>query len=350
MLKRLATLLSLAAVATIATSAIAENISGAGATFPAPIYARWAADYQRASGDRVNYQSVGSGAGIRQIQARTVTFGASDSPMRSDDLARNGLIQFPLVIGGVVPVVNLPGIAPGQMRLTGPIVADIYRGIITRWNHPLIVAANPGVNLPNLPITVVRRSDGSGTTFIFTTYLASVAPRWAAAVGAGNAVAWPVGIGGRGNEGVSAFVRQTPGAIGYVEYAYAKQNRLSHTQMQNRAGRWVQPDDTTFSAAAAGARWNAATGFGTLLLNQPAPAAWPMTGATFIMMYRRADNPAASAAALRFFNYALTQGDAAATALDYVPLPAALKAQVRASWSQVVGADGRPVFTAAAAR
>ena len=349
MLKKLAAILGVAALAVGATAAFADNISGAGATFPAPIYARWAADYQRISGDRVNYQAIGSGAGIRQIQARTVTFGATDSPMRSDDLARNGLVQFPLVIGGVVPVVNLPGIAPGQLRLTGPVLADIYRGIITRWNSPLIAALNPGVALPNLPITVVHRSDGSGTSFLFTSYLSLKAPRWAAAVGSGNAVAWPVGIGGRGNDGVAAMTRQTVGAIGYVEYAFAHQNRLTHAQLQNRAGRWVQPEGPAFAAAAAGARWNPAQGFGTLLLDQPAPTAWPITGATFILMYRQQSEPAAATAALRFFNYALTNGDAAANSLDYVPLPAALKAQIRASWNTIVGPDGRPIFTAAAA-
>ena len=347
MLKQIATILSVAALAVGATAAFADNISGAGATFPAPIYARWAADYQRVSGDRINYQAIGSGAGIRQIQARTVVFGASDKPMRSDDLARNGLVQFPMVIGGVVPVVNLPGVAPGQLRLTGPLVADIFRGIITRWNHPLIAAANPGVRLPNLPITVVHRSDGSGTTFLFTSYLSLVAPRWAAAVGANDSVAWPVGVGGRGNDGVSAFVRQTPGSIGYVEYAFAQQNRMTYTQMQNRAGRFVTPDDSAFAAAAAGARWNPAQGFGTLLLNQPAPTSWPITGATFILMYRQQTDPAAGAAALRFFNWAYTNGDAAATQLNYVPLPPALKAQVRAYWNSVVGPDGRPVMAAA---
>ena len=347
MLKQIATILSVAALAVGATAAFADNISGAGATFPAPIYARWAADYQRTSGDRINYQAIGSGAGIRQIQARTVVFGASDKPMRSDDLARNGLVQFPMVIGGVVPVVNLPGVAPGQLRLTGPLVADIFRGIITRWNHPLIAAANPGVRLPNLPITVVHRSDGSGTTFLFTSYLSLVAPRWAAAVGANDSVAWPVGVGGRGNDGVSAFVRQTPGSIGYVEYAFAQQNRMTYTQMQNRAGRFVTPDDSAFAAAAAGARWNPAQGFGTLLLNQPAPTSWPITGATFILMYRQQTDPAAGAAALRFFNWAYTNGDAAATQLNYVPLPPALKAQVRAYWNSVVGPDGRPVMAAA---
>ena len=347
MLKKIAAILGVAALAIGATAAIAADISGAGATFPAPIYARWAADYQRAAGDRINYQAIGSGAGIRQIQARTVVFGASDKPMRSDDLARAGLVQFPMVIGGVVPVVNLPGVAPGQLRLTGPLVADIYRGVITRWNHPLIAAANPGLRLPNLPITVVHRSDGSGTTFLFTSYLTMVAPRWAAAVGANDSVAWPVGVGGRGNDGVAAFVRQTPGSIGYVEYAFAQQTRMTYTQMQNRAGHWVAPDDSAFSAAAAGARWNPAQGFGTLLLNQPAPTSWPITGATFILMYRRQTDPAAGAAALRFFNWAYTNGDASATQLNYVPLPPALKAQVRAYWNGIVGPDGRPVMAAA---
>jgi phosphate transport system substrate-binding protein len=347
MFKQIATMMSVAALAVGATAAFAADISGAGATFPAPIYARWAADYQRASGDRVNYQAVGSGAGIRQIQARTVVFGASDNPMRSDELARNGLVQFPMVIGGVTPVVNLPGVQSGQLRLNGPILADIYRGIITRWNSPIIASFNPGMTLPNLPITVVHRSDGSGTSFLFTSYLSMRAPRWRASVGAGNSVSWPVGVGGRGNDGVAAMVRQTPGSIGYVEYAYALQNRMTVTQLQNRAGQWVRPDDSAFAAAAAGARWNAAQGFGTLLLDQPGPASWPITGATFILMYRRPADPAASAAALRFFDWALRNGDGAATQLNYVPLPAALKAQIRSSWTAIVGSDGRPVMAPA---
>ncbi len=311
----------------------ADSITGAGATFPAPVYAKWAEMYKAQTGAGLNYQSIGSGGGIRQITANTVDFGATDKPLKPDDLATNGFIQFPTVVGGVVPVVNLPGVKSGQIRLTGAQIADIYRGVIKKWNDPLLVRTNPGMTLPNLPITVVHRSDGSGTTFIFTTYLALKAAHWASDVGANDSVSWPVGLGGKGNEGVAAFVKQTPGAIGYVEYAYATLNNLTYTQVQNKAGKFVSPTAAAFAAAAAGAKWNAAPGFYLLLVEQPAPDAWPISGATFILLHT---NQAKGKAVLAFFDWAYKNGDAAAAQLAYVPLPAAVKEQVRKlAWSKL---------------
>jgi phosphate transport system substrate-binding protein len=321
----------------------AADISGAGATFPAPVYAKWAELYRAQTGNRLNYQAIGSGGGIRQITAGTVAFGATDKPMKPDELSANGFAMFPTVIGGVVPVVNVPGLKPGELRLTGPLLGDIYRGVIKRWNDPLIAKQNPGVALPNLPITVVHRSDGSGTTFLFTSYISLKAARWAAEVGANDAVKWPTGIGGKGNDGVAAFVRQTPGAIGYVEYAFAKQNRLTHTLMQNKAGKWVSPSAENFSAAAAGANWAKAPGFYQLLLDQAAANAWPITGATFILVRTNPAEPAETAEALKFFDWAYKNGDASAQALDYVTLPPAVKDLVRKSWSKV-RANGQPVY------
>ncbi len=328
-------LTALAAVATLAMAGgvQAETISGAGATFPAPVYAKWAEMYKAQTGNLLNYQSIGSGGGIRQINANTVDFGASDKPMKPDDLATNNLVQFPTVIGGVVPVVNLPGIASGQIKLTGPQLADIFRGVIKKWNDPLLAKTNAGVNLPNLPITVVHRSDGSGTTFIWTTYLATKAAHWASEVGANDAVAWPTGIGGKGNEGVAAFVKQTPGSIGYVEYAYAKLNNLTYTQVQNKAGKFVSPTAAAFAAAAANAKWQAAPGFYLLLVEQPGPEAWPISGATFILLHK---DQAKAKQVLAFFDWAYKNGDAAASQLAYVPLPAAVKDLVRKSaWSKI---------------
>ena len=336
----------LAAVATLAgsTAAIAADVSGAGATFPAPVYAKWAEMYRVQSGDRLNYQAIGSGGGIRQITAGTVDFGATDKPLKPDDLATGGFSMFPTVIGGVVPVVNLPGIKSGQLRLTGPLVADIFRGVLKKWNDPLIARYNPGVALPNLPITVVHRSDGSGTTFLFTTYLASKAPRWASEVGANDAVKWPVGLGGKGNDGVAAYVKQTPGAIGYVEYAFAKQNSLTYTLLQNKAGKYVAPAAANFSAAAAGAKWSSAPGFYLLLLDQAGAEAWPITGATFVLVKTRQENAEKGREVLAFFDWAYKNGDAPALQLDYLPLPAAVKDMIRKSWTKVVGPDGKPVY------
>ncbi|HEX6858593.1 MAG TPA: phosphate ABC transporter substrate-binding protein PstS [Caulobacteraceae bacterium] len=344
MLRKLATAIALTLA--VGTAAQAASITGAGATFPAPVYAKWAEDYKADTGTALNYQAIGSGGGIKQIKAKTVDFGASDKPLKPADLEEAGLMQFPAVMGGVVPVVNIPGVKAGQIRLTGAQLGDIYRGVIKRWNDPLLARTNPGMKLPNLPITVVHRSDGSGTTFLFTSYLVLQAPSWASQVGASDAVEWPTGVGGKGNDGVAAMVRQTPGSIGYVEYAYAKQNNLTHTLLRNKAGKFVAPTAANFAAAAAGADWSKAPGYYLLLLDQPGAAAWPITGATFILMYKKQDNPAAAAEVLKFFDWAYKNGDADAQNLDYVPMPAKVKAMVRGAWAaQIKGADGKAVYT-----
>ena len=322
------------------------EISGAGATFPAPLYAKWAELQKAETGLALNYQAIGSGGGIKQIKSKTVAFGASDKPLKPAELDEAGLAQFPTVIGGVVPVLNLPGVTGGQVKLTPAQLADIFLGKITKWSDPGLAAGNAGVKLPNLPITVVHRSDGSGTTFLFTSYLTAVAPQWTA-VGASDSVKWPVGLGGKGNDGVAAFVKQTPGAIGYVEYAFAKQNGMTAASLQNAAGAFVAPTAESFAAAAAGADWSKAPGFYLLLINQPGQGAWPITGATFILMHKAQATAATGHGVLSFYDWAFTKGDAAASELAYVPLPAALKAQVRASWSAIVGPDGKPVYTPA---
>lgn len=339
-------LTGLVAAATLAgvVPAHAADISGAGATFPAPLYAKWAEGYRAQTGDRLNYQAIGSGGGIRQITAGTVDFGATDKPLKPDDLAASGFTMFPTVMGGVVPVVNVPGLKSGQLKLSGALTADIYRGVVKKWNDPLIAKYNPGLKLPNLPITVVHRSDGSGTTFLFTSYLAMKAPRWASEVGANDAVKWPVGLGGKGNDGVAAYVKQTPGSIGYVEYAFAKQNGLTYALLQNKAGKYVAPAAANFAAAAANANWKAAPGFYLLLLDQPGAEAWPITGATFILVKTRQEDAAKGREVLAFFDWAYKNGDAAAQQLDYLPMPAAVKDMVRKSWSKVVGPDGKPVY------
>jgi phosphate transport system substrate-binding protein len=319
-------------------------ISGAGATFPAPIYARWAEAYKQETGQTLNYQAIGSGGGIKQIQARTVDFGASDKPLKPAELDKSGLFQFPTVIGGVVPVMNLPGVQPGQVKLTGPLLADIFLGNVKNWNDPKIAQASPGVKLPNLPITVVHRSDGSGTSFLFTSYLAGQSPAWAQKVGASDSVQWPTGMGGKGNDGVAAFVKQTPGSIGYVEYAYAKQNNMTYAQLQNHDGAFVSPTADAFAAAASGADWTKAQGNYLLLVDQPGAAAWPITGATFILVHKKQDDAAKGKAVLSFFDWAYKSGDAAASKLDYVPLPAEVKDMVRKQWGEIKTADGQPVF------
>jgi phosphate transport system substrate-binding protein len=345
MLKKLATALGGALIASAATLSHAATISGAGATFPAPVYAKWAETYKAQSGNSLNYQAIGSGGGIKQIIANTVDFGASDKPLKADELDKNGLMQFPTVMGGVVPVMNLPGVKPGQIKLTGAQLADIYRGVIKKWNDPLLAKTNAGVTLPNLPITVVHRSDGSGTTFLFTSYLALKAPHWASEVGANDSVQWPTGIGGKGNDGVAAYVRQTPGSIGYVEYAYAKQNGLTYALMQNKSGKFVAPTAQNFAAAAAGANWSAAPGFYLLLLDQPGASSWPITGATFILMHTKQQNAATAGDVLKFFDWAYKNGDAAAQQLDYVPLPASVKTLIRSTWTKrIAGPDGKPVY------
>ncbi|MBI1200163.1 MAG: phosphate ABC transporter substrate-binding protein PstS [Phenylobacterium sp.] len=330
-----------------AKSAPAAQISGAGATFPAPLYAKWAEAQKAETGVALNYQAIGSGGGIKQIKAKTVAFGASDKPLKPEELDEAGLVQFPTVMGGVVPVVNLEGVATGQIKMTGTLLADIFLGKVTKWSDPAIKALNPDVKLPNLPITVVHRSDGSGTSSLFTSYLAAAAPQWSS-VGASDSVAWPTGQGGKGNDGVAGYVKQTPGSIGYVEYAYAKQNAMSAVSLKNASGAFVAPTAETFAAAAAGADWDKAPGFYLLLLNQPGDNAWPITGATFILMHKQQADAATAKTVLGFFDHAYATGDPAAIELDYVPLPASLKDRVRASWSAIVGPDGKPVYTPAA--
>jgi phosphate transport system substrate-binding protein len=325
------------------TSANAADITGAGASFPAPVYAKWADAYQKATGNRINYQSIGSGGGIKQITAKTVDFGASDMPLKPEVLDKDGLQQFPTVIGGVVPVVNLEGVKPGELKLTGPVLADIYLGKITKWNDKAIAALNPGVNLPGSDIGVVRRADGSGTTFIFTNYLSKISGEWKQKIGEGTAVQWPVGLGGKGNEGVSAFVQRLPGAIGYVEYAYAKQNKLTHTNLKNAAGTFVGPDDTTFKAAAANADWTKSN-FAEILTEQAGKDAWPITGATFILMHKVQDKPAQAVEALKFFDWSFKNGAKMADELDYVALPESLIKLIRTSWGQIKDSAGKPVF------
>ena len=330
----------------IATTAAAADISGAGATFPAPVYAKWAEAYKAQTGVGLNYQAIGSGGGIKQIKAKTVDFGASDKPLKPDELAASGLYQFPTVVGGVVPVMNLPGIAPGQIKLSGQLLGDIFLGKVTRWNAPEIAALNKGVNLPATPITVVHRSDGSGTSFLFTSYLAMKNPEWASKVGASDSVQWPTGLGGKGNDGVAAFVKQTAGSIGYVEYAYAKQNKSTYALMQNKAGKFVAPNAAAFAAAAGSAPWLRSPGNYVLLLDQPAATAWPITGATFILMYRNQENPANGAQVLKFFEWGYNKGDALAASLDYVPLPANVKGLLKKQWAKSVTAGGKPVYVA----
>jgi phosphate transport system substrate-binding protein len=309
----------------------AQDVTGAGASFPAPVYAKWADAYNKSTGVRVNYQSVGSGAGIKQIQAKTVDFGASDAPLKDEELEKSGLIQFPTVIGGVVPVVNIQGVGPGQLRLNGQVLGDIYLGKITKWNDPAIKSLNPNVNLPDAAIAAVRRADGSGTSFNFTNYLSKVNAEWKQKVGEGTAVNWPTGIGGKGNEGVSQYVQRLPNSIGYVEYAYAKQNKMAYTLLQNAAGNFVAPDDATFKAAAANADWSKT--FYQVLTGQPGKDSWPITAATFILLHKVQDKPAQGAAVLKFFNWAYTQGDKMAEDLDYVPMPDAVKGMVHKLWA-----------------
>jgi len=322
--------------------ATAQDVTGAGATFPAPVYAKWADSYNKATGVRINYQSVGSGAGIKQIKSKTVDFGASDMPLKDEELAKDGMVQFPTVIGGVVPVVNIQGVKPGQIKLTGQVLGDIYLGKLAKWNDPAITALNPGVPLPDAQILPVRRADGSGTSFIFTNYLSKTNEEWKSKVGEGTAVNWPVGAGGKGNEGVSSYVQRLPNSIGYVEYAYAKQNKMTYVLMKNHAGNFVPPDDENFKAAAAGADWNKT--FYQVLTEQPGKDAWPITGATFILMYKAQEKPLQATATLKFFEWAYSKdGDKIAADLEYVPLPDNVKALVRKQWSDIKDAGGKPV-------
>lgn len=332
--------LSLCALFLLAPVA-AQTITGAGATFPAPAYAKWAEAYNKLGEVKINYQPIGSSGGIKQIDSRTVDFGATDAPLRDDELARKAQIQFPTLIGGVVPVVNVRGIQPGQLRLTGALLADIYLGKVTRWSDPAIQALNPQLALPDAAITPVFRTDGSGTTFIFSNYLSKVNPEWKAKVGEGTAIGWPVGSGGRGNVGVAAVVSRIQNSIGYVEYAYVKQGRLTHALVQNAAGAWVEPSIAAFSAASSGVDWTAS--YSHMLTNQAAPQAWPITGATFILMYGKPENPANAAQTLRFFHWGLTQGNAMASELGYATLPASVVGSIEKLWTQVRDASGKPV-------
>jgi phosphate transport system substrate-binding protein len=330
-------LLSLLASSTV----FAQEITGAGATFPAPIYSKWAADYNKATGVKVNYQSVGSGAGIKQIDSKTVDFGASDMPLTDDELTKKGQIQFPTVIGGVVPVINIKGINPGQLKLTGQVLGDIFLGKITKWDDAAIKTLNPTLALPDAAIAPVRRADGSGTSFLFTNYLSKVNAEWKTKVGEGTAVNWPTGAGGKGNEGVAAFVGRLPNSIGYVEYAYVKQNKMNYALMQNSTGAFVSPDDTAFKAAAAGADWSKT--FYQVLTNQPGKDSWPISGATFILMHKLQDKPANGSEALKFFSWAYKNGDKVADELDYVPMPKPVVATIEKAWAELKDASGKPI-------
>jgi phosphate transport system substrate-binding protein len=339
-------IISVAIAATsIAASAQAANITGAGATFPYPVYAKWAELYQKASGTGLNYQSVGSGAGIKQIKARTVNFGASDMPLPAAELNAAGLFQFPAIMGGVVPVINLPGVAPGQVRLSGAVIADIYLGKITKWNAPQIAALNPGVKLPANDITVVRRADSSGTSFLWTDFLSQASPEWKSKVGAGTAVKWAVGVGGKGNEGVAANVQRIKGSIGYVEWAYSKKNKMSHTQLKNKDGQFLQPDDDAFKAAAAGAEWTKTPGFAVVLTDQGGKQSWPITGVSYILMHKAQGDAAKGKEVLKFFDWSFKNGGASAAELDYVPLPPSVVSLVQGAWkAQLKDTAGKAVY------
>ena len=334
------------ALALLASAASAVDITGAGATFPYPIYAKWAEAYKAKTGVGMNYQSIGSGGGIKQIQNKTVDFGASDMPLKPEDLDKDGLLQFPTVIGGDVPVVNLEGVTAGQLKLTGPVLADIYLGKIVKWNDPAIVKLNPTLKLPDSEITVVHRSDGSGTTFIWVNYLSKMSPEWKQKVGEGTAVAWPTGVGGKGNEGVASYVQRVKGSIGYVEYAYALQNKMASVQLQNRDGNFVTPSAETFKAAAAGADWSKVPGYYLVLTDQPGKNAWPVSGATFILMYKSQPKPEKAREVLKFFDWAYSsEGDKLADSLDYVPLPDAVTGQIKNTWkSEIKDTSGKPIY------
>ena len=333
------------AAALFAAPALSADITGAGATFPYPIYAKWADAYRKSTGIGLNYQSIGSGGGIKQITAKTVDFGASDAPLKPEDLEKNGLIQFPAIMGGVVPVYNIKGVEAGRIRLSPALLADIYLGKIKKWNEAPVASLNPGVKLPDQAISVVHRSDGSGTTFLFVNYLSKVSPDWKSKVGEGTAVQWPVGVGGKGNEGVANYVSRIDGAIGYVEYAYAKQNRLAHALLSNRDGKFVAPDDDAFKAAAASADWAKAPGMYLILTDQPGANSWPITGASFILMHKVQQNPANAKEVLKFFDWAFQNGDQMASDLDYVPMPDPVVKLIQTQWkSQLKDASGKPVY------
>ena len=341
-------ILGLAAAMAVSASAsitfAQTTITGAGATFPFPIYSKWAEEYKKASGVSMNYQSIGSGGGIKQITAKTVDFGASDMPLSGADLAKEGLVQFPAIIGGVVPVTNLDAVKPGELKLTGAVLADIFLGKIKTWNDPAITALNPNFKIDALPITVVRRSDGSGTTFVFVDYLSKVSPEWKTKVGVGTAVAWPEGVGGKGNEGVAQYVQRIKGSIGYVEYAYAKKNKLDHIALKNRDGQFVQPEEASFAAASAGADWKSTPGMGVILTDQPGAKSWPMTSASFILIHAKQAKPEAGTAVLKFFDWALKNGSKSALELDYVPLPTATVSLIQGEFKKVSDGNGKALF------
>ena len=322
-----------AGLVTASTSAYAADITGAGATFPFPVYSKWADAYKKETGSGLNYQSIGSGAGIKQIQAKTVTFGATDAPLKAEQLEKDGLVQWPMVMGAIVPVVNLEGIASGELMFDGETLANIYLGKITKWDDPAIAKLNPKLKLPTAAITVVRRSDGSGTTFNFTDYLSKASADWKAKVGTGTAVEWPAGVGAKGNEGVAGNIGQTKNSIGYVEYAYAKQNKLTHAGLINKAGKAVQPTIASFQAAAANADWAKAPGYYVILTDQPGETSWPITAATFILMHKDATDKAASQEAIKFFKWAFAKGDKMAEDLDYIPMPDAVVKLIEKTWS-----------------
>ena len=337
---------ALTATMLITTQAYATDITGAGATFPYPIYAKWAESYNVKTGVKLNYQSIGSGGGIKQINNKTVDFGASDKPLKPEELDKSGLTQFPAVVGGVVPVVNIPGVGNGELHLNGQVLADIYLKKITKWNDPAIKGLNPSLALPDSAITVVHRSDGSGTSFIFTNYLSKVSKEWADKVGADTSVAWPTGVGGKGNEGVASYAQRIKGSIGYVEFAYAKQNNLPYASMQNRDGEVVQPSIESFQSAAQYAEWDKAPGFYEILTNEPGKTTWPIAGATFILMHKSQDKPQSAVEVLKFFDYGYKSGALAAKALDYVPMPASVVKIIQDSWKNNIKAkDGAAVWT-----
>jgi phosphate transport system substrate-binding protein len=339
------TLMAGAVLATVSWSASAADISGAGATFPYPVYAKWADAYKKETGVGLNYQSIGSGGGIKQIKAKTVTFGASDAPLPGKELDEAGLAQFPMVMGGIVPVVNLDGVAPGELVIDGPTLANIFLGTIKKWNDPAIAKLNPDKKLPSSAIALVHRSDGSGTTYNFTYYLAEMSPDWKKKVGSNTAVQWPAGIGAKGNEGVANNVANTKGSIGYVEYAYAKQNKLTHTRMVNKAGKSVAPTAEAFQAAAANADWKSQPGYGVILANQPGDQSWPMTAATWILLYKKPADVASTGEALKFFAWAYTKGADMAKQLDYVPMPGNVVADVQKMWaSDIKDGSGKPLY------
>jgi phosphate transport system substrate-binding protein len=330
---------------TAAITAVAADITGAGATFPYPIYAKWADAYKAKTGVGMNYQSIGSGGGIKQIQAKTVDFGASDAPLKPDELEKSGLVQFPAIIGGIVPVVNLDGVAPGALKLTGAVLGDIYLGKLKKWNEKPVADLNPSLKLPDENITVVRRSDGSGTTFNFTDYLSKVSPEWKEKVGSATAVAWPEGVGGKGNEGVASYVQRIKGAIGYVEYAYAKKNNMSYALVQNKDGQYPKPSNETFQAAAAYADWKNAPGYYQIITNSPGADSWPIAATSFILLQKVQDKPTSGAEVLKFFDWSFKNGQKMAAELDYVSLPDSLVTQVEASWKgQIKDASGAPLW------